>query len=980
MLARTSAPPRRALVAWLLLGLASPAAPAADPRPMRFERLTIDNGLSQSVVNCIVQDVTGFLWIGTQDGLNRYDGYGFEVYRHDAQDPRSLAHDWVMALANDPSGDLWVGTEGGGLARWLRASDGFTAYRHDPQDPGSLSSDRVSVLTRDRSGVLWVGTLDAGLNRFDGGKFQRFRHDPDEPASLSDDQVRAVYEDSKGVLWVGTWGGLDRFDPATGSFLHTRHDPDDPASLSDDRVRAILEDRAGNLWVGTHDGLNRRTGESGRFERYVHDPEIPGSLSHSWVRSLLQDADGRLWAGTDGGLNLWHEGTRSFASYRFDPGDASSLAGDQIVHLFQDSSGVLWIGTLGGGLAKWRPETWAFAHYRGAAGDPGASNNVFAISEDSGGVLWVGTFGGGLERLDRATGRHTRFTHDSRRPGTLSDDRVTALLHDRSGVLWIGTVAGGLNRLGGRSEAGAGFERFTHDPGNPASLSADAVTALYEDRQGRLWIGTYDGGLNRYLGDGVDGRGAFARFRHDPADPASLGNERIFSLAEDTTGRLWLATDGGGLNRFHPVTGAFLRLEHDADVAGSLSSNELNAVHVDAEGRLWIGTKGSGLDRLVGLDEALGRASFENYSRAEGLPDETIWGILSDDSGALWLATNRGLARLDPGTGTFKSYGPSHGLQSNEFNLGAYFKSPGGELFFGGVNGVNAFFPERIEADRPPPAVVVTSFTRGNRPARLGRPIFDVEEVALDHRDNFFAFELAVLDFTAPERNRFRYRLEGFDDGWIDNGHRRWVSFTNLDPGSYVLQVEGASHDGVWSPQRASVRIAVAPPPWRTWWATSLYALALAAVAAIGVYVYREHRQAERDRAVAERERAIAEREREQVRERERLIEERERLTEERERLIAELAGKNAALERLNYTVSHDLKSPLVTIKGFLGLVERDVDSGDPDKVRHDLRRIASAADKMHAVLEALPDPTRSEAPRAEALAAGGRRQKKDGL
>ncbi len=938
---------------------------------MRFEHLSIEQGLSQSVVNCMLQDRAGFLWFGTQAGLNRYNGYEFEVFRHDADDPESLAHDWILDLAEGPAGDLWIGTEGGGLARWQRATGTFTGYRHDPHDPLSLSSDRVVDLVWDRAGSLWIGTFDGGLDRYDPatGSFEHFRHDRSDPRSLADDQVRAVYQDTQGRLWLGTWSGLDLYDPESRTFSHFRHDPEDPGSLSDDRVRAIVEDAQGRLWVGTHAGLNRFDLQAGvprdTVERFFHDPADPDSLSHDWVRSLFADSDGRLWVGTDGGLNLWQEASQSFAGYRHELADPRSLGGDQVIAILQDSSGVLLVASAGRGLSLWNPGTWSFPLY--VSGEAGASNTVFAVSEDAAGGLWIGTFDG-LERLDRATGRRTRYTHDPRSAASLSDDRVTALLHDRDGVLWIGTVGGGLNRfLGdppGRPGFGApqgrrflddGFARYQHDPGRADSLGADAISTLFEDAQGRLWIGTIGGGLALHQGDG-----AFRSFRHDPEDPASLGNERIFSLAEDSEGRLWLATDGGGLNRFHPLTEAFLRLEHDPSEAGSLSSNELLAVHVDPAGRLWVGTKGQGLDRLERVDEATGRAAFVNYSRADGLPDEQILGIRSDASGALWLATNNGLSRLDPETGRFKNYDLSHGLQSNEFNVGAHFSSPRGELFFGGVGGLNAFFPERIEATRHVPPVVLTSVTKIHQPVRFDRPLFDVTELDLGYRDYAVSLEFAVLDYTAPERNRYRYQLEGFEDSWIDNGRRRWVSFTNLDPGRYLLRVQGASSAGVWNEQGAQVSITVAPPPWRTWWAYALYALGLVALAGVAAVIYSQHQEAVRERAVAGHER-------ERVRERERLIEERERLVEEREKLHAELAdsnaelaSKNAELERFNYTVTHDLKSPLVTIKGFLGMLERDIGKDDRERVEHDIRRVNSAADKMQRLLNELLELSRA--------------------
>ncbi len=886
---------------------------------MRFERVSIEDGLSQSFVTSLVQDATGFLWLGTQSGLNRYDGYRFEIYRHDPSDPASVAHDWISVLAEDPSGDLWVGTEGGGLSRWRRATDSFQHYRHDPDDASSLSGHRVIDLAwagapearkrqhrapearkrpyrapeeggRRASGALWIATFDAGLNRLDpaSGSIERFRHDPSDAASLSDDQLAAVYVDRGGTLWVGTWGGLDSFEPETGTFRHHRHDPEDPLSLSDDRVRVVVEDARGRLWIGTRHGLNRLAADGESFERFLHEPSKPSSLSHDSVRCLFEDSDGRLWVGTDGGLNLWREEAAGFAAYLADADDPESLSSDAIAQIAEDRSGVLWIGTLGGGVGKWNPSTWSFPHYRAAGG---ASNNVFAISEDPDGGLWIGTVGSGLERIDRDTGRRERHGAG---PGGLGDDRVTALLHDREGTLWIGTVGAGVSRFDRRSGM---FESHRHDPQRPGSLSNDAVTVLYEDRRDRLWVGTWIGGLNRYLGDGT-----FRRYRHDHEEPRSLGSDRVFSLAEDSAGRLWVATDGAGLNLWREEREDFLRLVHDPDDPTGLSDSQLAALHADAADRLWIGTKSGGLDRLVSFEESSGRAVFENYSAADGLAAGSVWGILSDESGHLWLSTNGGLSRLDPESRTFRNFDTSHGLQSNEFNQGAYYRSASGEMFFGGVDGFNAFFPDRIRTNTAVPPVVLTGLTRFNDPLTFGRPLFDVTEVGLSYKDHFLAFEFAALDFTAPEKNHYRYRLEGFDEGWVDLGTERRVTFASLEPGDYTLRVQGANNDGVWNEEGLALALSVAPPFWQRWWFRSLTMLFSASVF---VAAYRVRTRAIRNRNI------LLER---QVKERTRDLEDAQEQLVRKEKLatLGELAG----------SLAHEIRNPLGVIKNAAYLLD----------------------------------------------------------
>ncbi|MCP3963317.1 MAG: response regulator [bacterium] len=800
----------------------------AQPRSTRFDRITPSDGLSQSTVVDLLQDRDGFMWFGTQDGLNRYDGSRFTVYRHDPKDPASLPDSSVRALFEDESGDLWVGTEAGGLAR-KHADDTFTRYRHDPEDPRSLASNRVRAIVRQGSGALWIASYDAGLDLLDpdSGTAEHFRREPADPRSLTDDRVRALAVDRLDNLWIGTMGGLDVFDTSTGGFLHYRHDTANPASLSDGRVLSIAEDRDGVLWVGTYNGLNRFSRATSTFERFTHDPADATSLSENRVRTVFEDANGRLWVGTNGGLNLLDRETGSFTRYLHLPTDPATLSGDRVMSIYQDRGGVLWAGTLDAGVNKWNPITWSIPHYKHDSSNPAslAASMVLAFSEDRDDNLWIGTVDHGLDRLDRATGEYEHFRHDPEEPGSLSSDRITALIHDRQAILWVGTAGAGLNRF---DTPGGTFSSYRHDPSRPESLGSDAVMSLFEDSLGELWVGTFGAGLSRLDRP----NGSFSHFRNDPDDGASLSHDQVSCMAEDPAGRLWAGTFAGGLNRLDRSRGTFLRVRHDADRADSLSHDMVTALHVDSSGTLWIGTHGGGLDRLIELDPVTGNASFRNYSARDGLPNPVVWGILSEAGEALWIATNAGLARFDLATESFKSFDTSHGLQSNEFNLGASYQSSSGEMFFGGINGFNAFYPDRVESNDHVPPVALTSLLKFNQPVKLDEPLHRVEEISLDHRDSVFSFEFAALDYTAPEKNRYAYRLNGLTGGWIDNGHENRVTFTNLDPGSYLLHVKGSNSDGLWNEEELKLRLTIVPPWWRTWWAYTLYALALTISAA----------------------------------------------------------------------------------------------------------------------------------------------------
>lgn len=873
-------------------------ASQAQVRGIRFEQVDQDDGLSQSSALALLQDRTGFLWIGTQVGLNRYDGYGFEVYKHSPRDPESLPENWVETLYEDHDGELWVGTQGG-LALWQRQGNSFASFRHDPDNASTLSGPWIRAITEDSQGVLWVGTQESGLNRRDPitGSFERFQHDPGNPESLGNNEIRALHVTRDGRLWVGTLGGLDVYDPSRGGFRHFRHDPADPSSLSDDQVRAIYEDPAGNLWIGTFAGLNRLAPGAEGFDRFLSDPRDPTTLSNGVVRSILRDDADRLWIGTEDGLNLWNDVGGTFSRFYNIPADPASLSHNEIYSILQDDGGVLWVATFDG-VNRWNPKTWSFAHYRAdPTGQEDSSNSIFAFSEDSQGRLWAGSFGG-LARIDRTQGDVERFRHDPGDPGSLPEDRVTTLLHDHEGTLWLGTRARGLARY--RESTGV-FEVFSHDPEDSTSLSRNLVTTLFEDGEQQLWIGTYGGGLNRLRRDS----GTFERFEHSDDDPGSISSNRIFAMDEDREGLLWLATDDG-LSTFDGEL--FRSYRHDPDDPQSLGGDTANVVHIDARGRLFAGTQGQGLARMRHFDPSTGDARFQNYTKADGLPDNTVWGIESDASGNLWLSTTAGFARFDPETEEFQIYDTAHGLQGKEFNLGAHYKSPRGELFFGGTNGFNAFYPDNIVGNTHVPPIVLTSFFKLNEKVSFDRPIFDVDEIDLDYNEDFVSFEFAALDYTAPEKNQYRYRLQGLHDEWIDLDNRRRIDFTNLDPGHYTLRVQGSNNDGVWNEEGLAIDLTVTPPFWQTWWFRG------AGILLLGSMVLVSHRVRMRSiRVINERLRTlVAQRTRELEAAQEKL------LRNERLAVLGELAG----------SVAHEIRNPLGVIRNsiyFLRLTQKEI-------------------------------------------------------
>ncbi len=852
-----------------------PADPRAD---LSFKHLTSEDGLSSNRVTSVIRDSKGFMWFGTFDGLNRYDGYEFKVYRHDPDDENSLSANFVVSLLQDEDGFLWVGTNGGGLNRYDPRTEEFIHYRYDPADPHTVSSDSIIALYQDREGILWIGTDGGGLNRYDPGgddgqsaRFARYLNDPDDPHSLSHNVVWSILEGGRGTLWVGTdGGGLNRFDRQMEKFAAYRHDPENPHSLGDDSVLAIAEGLDGSLWLGTRSsGLDRFDPRGKTFAHFRHDPDDPHSLSHNSILELLIDQTGGLWIGTGGGgLNQFDVQTERFSRYQPDPNDPYSLNHNQIKTMYADLSGLLWLATVGGGVNMVDLERKPFAHYHHKPGDPNSlsSNDVSEIYEDRGGTLWLGTGGGGLNRLDRQTMQYTHYVHDPNDPHSLSDNLVRAIVEDGHGVLWLAT-RGGLNRFDPQKEQFTAYHPdLTKGTDSPSGLLSDSVWSMHLDSEGMLWIGT-SLGLNQF-----DPRSSqFLAYQHDPDDPDSLSGNTVTVIHEDRVGTLWFGMLGDGLNRFDPESERFVQYRHDPADPQSLGGNTVWAIHEDSEGVLWIGTS-AGLDRLD-PDEV----QFTHYGEGVGLPGGGVMSVLEDDGGPLdqggpnlWLSTSSGLYKFDPRTETLRRYGVGDGLQGNEFAWGSAFKSASGELFFGGSNGLTAFYPDQILDSPHLSPIVLTDLQLANKPVEVGsdgillQSIAETEHLALSHEDRVISLEFAALGYRAPEKSRYRYLLEGFDEDWTEVGSdRRFVTYTNLDPGEYVFRVTGSNSDGVWSEQGTSLKITITPPWWQTTWAYGLL-LILAVAGLYGAYRWRVRSLAARSREletlVAEKTRQLDER------------------------------------------------------------------------------------------------------------------------
>ena len=831
-----------------------------EPQQVRFDHLSTEDGLSESRVWGIIQDRRGFMWFTTYDGINRYDGFEFEVYKYDPENPNSPASTLYRCALEDSRGTLWFGSVSQGLSRFDPETEQWTNFRHDTQDPNSISGDAIWAIAEDQRGDLWIGTEANGLSRFDHetGQFTHYQHNPDNPNSLSANQALAVEVDRSGAVWVGTqFGGLNRFDPDTGQWTRYRHDADDPHSLSFDHILSLHEDMSGVLWIGTWGGgldrFNANAPGEGTFTHYQHNPENPSSLSHNHVASIHQDRSGTLWIATfGGGLNqlvaadvegidseMAGEQHVSFIRYQQNPNDPHSLSHNMAVSIYEDQEGMLWVGTAGGGINKLDLQPKQFALYHHIPGDPNSlsSNDVRAIYVDRSSDLWIGTYGGGLNRVERDTGsgqpiQVTHYQYDAADPISLSGTNVIAIEEDQDGMLWIGTSAQGFARFDRETET---FVRYEPDPTSPDFRPA-GIRVIHKDRTGALWFGSWGKGLGRLDPE----TGQFRVYLHDPDDPNSLSGNAVFSIYEDHAGVLWIGTLADGLNRFDRESESFTRYQKQPDDPQSLGNNTVTTINQDQSGTLWIGTGGGGLNRFDPQTEA-----FKRITENDGLPNNTINAILPDDNGLLWISTARGLSRFDPQHGSFRNYTVSDGLQGNQFIEASAFKSLDGELFFGGPNGLTAFFPEQIKDDENLPPVVLTNIQLNNLPVSVGpdselkRSLSFTDKLILSQDDKVISFDFASLSYRAPQKNRCRYILEGFDKEWTEVGSKSFsATYTNLDPGQYVFRVIGSNGDGVWNKEGASIKVIVPPPWWETWWFRGGLILALLSLLA-GAYRWR---------------------------------------------------------------------------------------------------------------------------------------------
>ena len=875
---------------------------------LRFERPIIDGEIFNKRVTCGLQSQSGFIWFCTDNGLARYDGYTLKYFRHDPNNINSISSNKLSSILEDKAGNIWIGTDSKGINKFNLESESFSRYLTNVD-----SISKVLDLFQDSAGFIWISTWTNGLIKFDPDSkdIKQYLSNDKSSDSISTNQIWKTIEDphNKGNLWIATSDGLDYFDKEKNLFIHYDHNPKDTTSISKRIVLQIYYDSNDVLWVGTYSGLNKYIPETNSFQRYYPDiKNATKSSDENKISTIYETNTGIFLVGTEGGgLKIFDEEKNSFYQYKKDETNQFSINDNDIVRdgIFEDTQGILWIETQVG-INKLNLASVDFKNYRYEFNnnDSLSGNIIWELYEDPLNRLWAGTDANGLNRYDNTTNRFKKFRHNPNDNSSLSSNRVYSVLFDSDETLWVGTNKG-LNRQNkGRNT----FRRYDFDPDNLLGVTNNRVYWLLEDSLGYIWIATTNG-LRKY----DKNKKEFTVYRPDAKDPNSIVHHWIRTLFEDSEGRIWIGT-GNGLSLYQRKSDNFVNFKYHQNNERALSHGNIQSISQTRDGFLWLGTNGGGISRLNANTR-----QFKHYTSSDGLISNMVFGVLVDNDDDLWISTPEGLSQFDHMNNTFNNYFPEDGLQNEGYNnVSAWSKLSNGELAFGGVSGFDLFLPKNIKKQIIPPNIVIADFLLfnnsvqvlpnhdlaiGNKEFKLTKSINHTKQLTLTHKESLFSFEFAALDYLRPNKNQYAYKMEGLDDDWIHTpASKRFATYMNVPPGEYTFRVKGSNKNGVWNEEGKSIKVIILPPPWLTWWAKTLYAIAAISLL-IGFYTYRT--RALRRRAVS-LEKVVKDRTQELAVEKNKV----EKLLEQKTEEFA--------------NVSHEFRTPLTLILGPLAQLLKD--------------------------------------------------------
>lgn len=917
------------------------------PQNFRFENLNSDNGLSQNTVLSILQDSRGFLWFGTYDGLNRYDGYSFKIYKMEKGNPKSIQGQTFRSIVEDKNGNLWIASVGGGLNRYNRLTDDFTNFQPQNNNPNSIISNRVRTLFIDKKGRLWIGT-EIGLCRYDFNKniFIDYRNILNNNAYPNSEYIVSICEDLSGILWLGTQNGLIKFNPETNQHKYYFNQTNNEYSLSGNFVGKVYVDRSNTLWVGTGDCLHKYDRENDRFIRYINPYTI--NSKDKTITDIIEDRYGDIWITTLlNGLQKFDRKTSTFTVYNHDESNPESIGSNILFSLYEDKTGILWIGTEGAGVNKLNRMRSNFVIYKNIPFNKESlsNNKVYSIIEDKSGVIWIGTFGGGLNKFnpDSKDKKFIRYNYNPYNKNSLVDDRIRTMCEDNEGNIWIGTEYG-LSKFNPSKNI---FTNFISD-GSSGKLSNNIIFSIYQIKSGEILIGTFGGGLNIY----DKKTNSFISFKHNPDNSKSISSNNIWCIFQDSKGNIWIGTDDGGLNKFDIKKKEFVYYKHNSNDPSSISSDKILNIMEDAKGNLWIGTI-QGLSKMIIENNDYNNPKFINYTIEDGLPDNNIQAILEDAHGNLWISTNKGISKFNPEKKTFQNFDFSDGLQSNEFYVRAAVKRKRtGEMIFGGNKGFNIFHPDSIKEDNYIPDVLITDFLIINTPVKIGekinneivlkKNITETKEIIISYKTNFITFNFAALHFAKPEKNSYAYMLQGFESNWNYVGNQHYASYNFLPPGKYIFRVKAANPNGYWNEKGTSIILIIKPPFYQTF-VFRFFMLIL-----IGLFIYGAYNL--KVRGIKKHQKELEQLIQEKTELNEKLIQEiEERKKIEKELIIAKEKAESSEKLKSEFLaqMSHEIRSPVHSILNFTSLIKEQLENTDDEIIKESFDSIERAGDRI---------------------------------
>lgn len=792
---------------------------ATTQEKINFTALTTKNGLSSNTVNAVLKDRFGLMWFGTDDGLDRFDGINFTVYRHNPANPSSLRANEILSLHEDKEGNLWIGTSGGSLSLYDRKKDAFINFPSG-NAINAITNNVINSVCSDYRGKIWLAHYD-GVNILDPATKKVSKISLASGSFLSKPCL-FLFEDSRHFMWIGTNQGVFRYDPKTRSITQFQHSEQNPNSLPDNNITTIAEDGKGNIWIGTLNGLSMLKQGTDHFITYTQHDSPGKALSSNAINSIEFDGDS-LWIGTNSGLNILNTKTDAITKYGLDYRNIYGLSSTSIRYVYIDNQGIYWFGTFGGGVNRYDKNLNVFNQVRSNVFDEQGLNASFVTSfaEDKTGQIFVGTEGGGLSLFNQKTRLLKHFDIRSRREGAENYLTVLALKMSRKNQLLIGTYSEGLFIM---DPASGSYKQLTKGD-QSQDLNSNDIFCIEEDRKGNIWVGTNGQGVN-VLNEKNE---VITRYTPNPKYPNDIKlpiNGYIRDIEEDKDDNIWIATYGGGIVQLQPTTGKITKYNTSNS---KLPNDKVLSILEDSRGNIWAGTFGGG---IALFDKHI--KQFSVFSEKDGLLNNTVYQIVEDQKGLIWISTNKAISSFDLNSKKINSYDYHNGVQNNNFIPGSGLRSSSGEIFFGSFEGFNYFHPAYLKRNHTPPLVMITDLRVANhsvKPSEDGPIKEDIsiaKKITLGYKQNF-ALSFVGLNYTSPGQNQYAYKLTGFDNDWIYIDNATTVSYTNLDPGEYVFRVKASNNDGVWNNEGVSIKIKVLPPFWRTYYAYVLYLLLVTA-------------------------------------------------------------------------------------------------------------------------------------------------------